>query len=459
MTEWSDDFAIEAAEQPASTTETLMQSLIDVHDHPFVLIDHEYRVVAANMAYRRAYGLDDVGEVVGRHCYELSHHLDSPCHLHGEDCPHRQVFASGETHEVLHTHYDARGAAEQVRIRGHAVRGASGELLLGEAIQRLGRPEDQRDFDGRRMIGFSPAYLRMIDQLGKCGASEADVLLQGESGVGKELAAHFVHERSPRAGGSFVAVDCTTLTETLFETELFGHERGAFTGCVGRRPGLFEMADGGTLFLDEVGELPSNLQAKLLRVLESGEFRRVGGRVTLHADVRVVAATNRNLRQMVEEGSFRQDLYYRLACITVELPALRERRADIPALADALLNRLSRDGGRACYMTREAIDCLLRYDFPGNIRELKNVLQRAVTLSGDGVIGVKQLGLCPTMPGRVASSTPVESGEVAVPLRELEANYIVDLLGRHGGHRRRVAEVMGISERTLYRKLKRYGLG
>ncbi|APZ41721.1 Fis family transcriptional regulator [Acidihalobacter ferrooxydans] len=436
----------------------MMQSLIDVHDNPFVLIDDQYRVVAANLAYRRAYGLDSASSVIGRHCYELSHHLESPCHLHGEDCPHRQVFASGEAHEVLHTHYDARGEAEQVRIRGHAIQGINGELLLGEAIHRLAGPEEKGQCDGRRMIGFSPAYLKMIDQLGKSAATDAGVLLQGESGVGKELAAHFVHDRSPRATGAFVAVDCTTLTETLFETELFGHERGAFTGCVGRRVGLFEMADQGTLFLDEVGELPLGLQAKLLRVLESGEFRRVGGRVTLHADVRVVAATNRNLRQMVADGEFRQDLYYRLACIMVELPALRERRADIPALADALLNRLCRDGGRACYMTREAIDCLLRYDFPGNIRELKNVLQRAVALSGDGVIGANQLGLCPTTQLRAAPNDQGATNDTP-PLRELEANYIADLLARHGGHRRRVADVMGISERTLYRKLKRYGLG
>lgn len=458
MTEWTDDVGADLLEPGEPAAAPLMQSLIDVHDHPFVLIDSDYRVIAANVAYRHTYGLEASDAVVGRHCYELSHHLDSPCHLHGEDCPHRQVFASGEMHEVLHTHYDARGEAEQVRIRGHAVRGARGELLLGEAIQRLGGAQDERHCDDRRMIGFSATYLRMIDQLSKCADTEAGVLLQGESGVGKELAAHFVHDRSHRAGGSFVTVDCTTLTETLFETELFGHERGAFTGCVGRRAGLFETAHQGTLFLDEVGELPLSLQAKLLRVLESGEFRRVGGRVTLRADVRVVAATNRDLREMVMAGEFRQDLYYRLACLTVELPPLRERRADIPALADALLNRLCRDRGRACYMTREAIDCLLRYDFPGNIRELSNVLQRAVALSSDGVIGVKQLGLCPTAPGRTAPAGPV-GDEQALPIREVEANYMAELLVRHGGHRRRVAQVMGISERTLYRKLKRYGLG
>lgn len=442
---------------PTEMGANLTQSLIDAQDHPFVLIDEEYRLVAANLAYRRAYGLDEHADVVGRHCYEVSHRLDRPCHLNGEDCPHRQVFATGETHEVLHTHYDARGQAEQVRIRGHAIRGIDGQLWLGESIERLATP-DAHGCEGR-MIGFSPRYLRMLQQLGQSAASQAGVLLQGESGVGKELAARFIHHRSPRAEGPLVTVDCTTLNANLFEAELFGHERGAFTGSVGRRPGLFEQADKGTLFLDEVGELPLELQAKLLRVLETGEFRRVGGRNLLHADVRVVAATNRDLRRRVDEGGFREDLYYRLACIVVSLPALRERREDIPALADALLNQLCREHGRPCYMTREAVDCLICYDFPGNIRELKNVLQRAVALSPDGVIDAGQIDLDVSRARRAVSEAPSAEGSRGAPLQRVESRYIAELLAHHDGHRRRVAEALGVSERTLYRKLRRYGLG
>ncbi|WP_197513202.1 sigma-54 interaction domain-containing protein [Acidihalobacter aeolianus] len=435
--------------------EALTQSLIDAHEYPFVLIDDDYRLVAANRAYRRAYGLDEHAGLVGRRCYEVSHRLDQPCHLNGEDCPHRQVFATGEMHEVLHTHYDGRGQAERVRIRGHAIRGPAGRLWLGESIERLTTPEPRGC--ERRMIGFSPRYLRMLQQLGQAAASQASVLLQGESGVGKELAAQFIHHRSPRTDGPMITVDCTTLNANLFEAELFGHERGAYTGSVGRRPGLFEQADKGTLFLDEVGELPLELQAKLLRVLESGEFRRVGGRSQLRADVRVVAATNRDLRRSVNDGTFRGDLYYRLACIVVGLPPLRERREDIPALADALLNQLCREHGRPCYMTREAVDCLMEYDFPGNIRELKNVLQRAVALSSDGVIDVRQLDLCPGGPAKRRAHA-VEPGG-APSLRRVESRYIEELLAEHGGHRRRVAEALGVSERTLYRKLRRYGLG
>lgn len=441
-----------------STTEMrphLTQSLIDAQEQPFVLIDSKYRLVAANRAYRRAYGLDEYAEVVGRHCYEVSHHLDRPCHLNGEDCPHRQVFATGKMHEVLHTHYDARGQAEQVRIRGHAIRNTDGQLWLGESIERLVAPKANGCEE--RMIGFSPRYLRMLQHLGQSAASQASVLLQGESGVGKELAARFVHHRSARSQGPLVTVDCTTLNANLFEAELFGHERGAFTGSIGRRLGLFEQADKGTLFLDEVGELPLELQAKLLRVLESGEFRRVGGRNQLHADVRVVAATNRDLRRCVDEGGFRADLYYRLACIVVSLPALRERREDIPALADALLNQLCREHGLPCYMTREAVECLTRYDFPGNIRELKNVLQRAVALSTDGVIDVGQIDLGLVREHRLDRLQPLMEGGDA-PMRRVESQYIAELLSLHNGHRRSVAEALGISERTLYRKLRRYGL-
>lgn len=440
----------------AEANPELTQSLIDAHDNPFVLIDEEYRLVAANRAYRRAYGLDEHAEVVGRHCYEVSHHLDRPCHLNGEDCPHRQVFATGETHEVLHTHYDARGQAEQVRIRGHAIRGVDRQLWLGESIERLVPPE-AKGCEGR-MIGFSPRYLRMLQQLGQSAASQACVLLQGESGVGKELAARFIHHRSTRAEGPLITVDCTTLNANLFEAELFGHERGAFTGSVGRRPGLFEQADKGTLFLDEVGELPLELQAKLLRVLESGEFRRVGGRHQLRADVRIVAATNRDLLHRVEGGGFREDLYYRLACIVVFLPALRERREDIPALADALLNQLCREQGRPCYMTREAVESLTRYDFPGNIRELKNVLQRAVALSPDGVIDAELLDLGQAR-GHLLESLPVPDEGEGSPVQQVESRYIATLLSRYNGHRRSVAEALGVSERTLYRKLRRYRLG
>lgn len=431
-----------------------VQSLIDVHENPFVLIDQDYRIVAANRAYREAYGVRDK-VLLGHHCYAVSHHLDNPCHLHGEDCPHQQVFNTGETHEVLHVHYDHAGQPEKVRILGHSIRSAQGERLLGESIHRL-EPVREETAQGGRMIGRSPAFMLAVEQFSRAAESQASILIEGESGVGKELAARFVHDRSPRRDGEFVSVDCTTLTETLIEAELFGHEAGAFTGCIGRKAGLVERANGGTLFLDEIGDLPLALQPKLLRLLESGEFRRVGGREMLQVDVRVVAATNRHLLGHVRDGRFRHDLYYRLACITVQLPPLRERCEDIPELAEALLDQICEDNNRRCHLTLDALACLAGYGFPGNVRELRNCLQRAVAMSRDGTIRREDLGLCADMP----DAAEPQSADARSPLRlrDMEARHIAALLDRHGGHRRHVADDLGISERTLYRKLKRLGL-
>ncbi len=442
-----------------------LQALIDAQENPFVLIDSGYRVVAANSAYQAAYGLVAT-QIVGRYCYELSHRRTAPCHQHGEDCPHRQVLASGRECQVLHTHYDQQGSAEHVQIRGFAIPHPDGGFLVGESIFRLAT-QQELNCDEMRLIGRSPAFLRAIEQLTLAAASHANILLHGESGVGKELAAHYMHRHSPRRNGPFLAVDCASISENLFESEIFGHERGAFTGCVGRKQGLFELADGGTLFLDEVGELSAAMQAKLLRVLESGEFRRVGGREVLHADVRVIGATNRNLMTMVESGGFREDLYYRLACITIELPPLRARRSDIPALAEALLVRINQANGSRLYLTGEALDRLMGYDFPGNVRELRNILQRAAALSagsGSGSIGAAAIRMDSVRSGATHheennAGAGGSTDKVPTSMRAIERGHIAELLERFSGHRRAVADALGISERTLYRKLRRYELG
>lgn len=443
-----------------------LQALADTQENPLVLIDEDYTVVAANGAYQAAYGVK-ADEIVGRRCYQVSHHRDAPCWQHGEECPHKEVFGRKHNCQVLHTHYDAQGQAEHVQIKGYVIPRPEGGNLLAEVIFRLSFPQEI-DCDEMRLIGRSPVFLRALDQLTRAAESQANVLLHGESGVGKELAAHYVHRHGSRKSGPFLAVDCAALSETLFESEIFGHERGAFTGCVGRKQGLFELANGGTLFLDEIGELTPAMQAKLLRVLESGEFRRVGGRETLHANVRVIAATNRDLRALVERGEFREDLYYRLACIVIELPPLRVRRSDIPALSEALLVRINQANGANCYLTGEAMERLVNYDYPGNVRELRNVLSRAVALcagSKQGAIHATDIvfqertlqwgALAPEFPaaGRAVSDTPVTAS-----LRELESRHLTELLARFDGHRRQVAHALGISERTLYRKLRRYGI-
>ncbi len=441
---------------PMRKMHRLASDLINAMDQPFVLIDRDYRIVAANRQYCRNYAVDP-DTVIGRHCYEVSHHQDAPCHLRGEDCPHQQVFETGQTHEVLHTHYDPRGCPERVRIRGHAVHAESGELLLGEAMSPIAELDAETPGQAG-LVGHSPRFLASLDELARAASGDAGVLVLGESGVGKELGARFLHDRSHRADHRMVTVDCTTLTEPLFESELFGHEHGAFTGCTGRRRGLVELAEGGTLFFDEVGELTPAMQAKLLRFLETGEFRRLGGRETLTADVRVVAATNRDLARWTESGRFRRDLYYRLACISIRIPPLRERREDILPLAEAFLLRLGQSQGKHCRLSPAAVTRLKHHDFPGNIRELKNLLQRAVTMCQDGRIEVDDLGLPAHAPAPPHTGDALPSELRDRPLEELEAEQIAALLDRHGGHRARVADALGISERTLYRKLKRHGL-
>ncbi len=439
-----------------------IQSLIDAQENPFVLIDSNYRIIAANRAYCTRYGADEM-QVVGRACHEISHHSSVPCHLNGENCPHQQVFATGEGQQVLHTHYDHHNRPEHVRIQGHPIRGLSGETYLGEAIYPFA-PATAMDCDEMRMIGKSPAFLTCVDNLTRVAESEASILLYGESGVGKELAAQYIHRRSSRENKTFIAVDCASIAESMFESELFGHERGAFTGCAGRKLGLFELADGGTLFLDEIGEIPLTMQAKLLRVLESGEYRRVGGTETLHADVRVVSATNRDLLDMADQGRFRLDLYYRVAGIDVTLPALRERRSDIPALARALLSRMN--GGMNFHLREDAIARLLEYEYPGNVRELRNILQKALILSDNGLITADKIRFeinsqWTAEASPIPSNTSPDNGKVflkTASISELEAVHITRLLEQYQGHRRKVAEVLGISERTLYRKLIRYGL-
>lgn len=425
-----------------------LQDLIDANDQPFVVIDRDYRIVAANQRYCAIYGITSVA-IVGQHCYAVSHHASRPCHENGEQCPHRALFEDGEAVEVLHTHFHADDQPERTRIRGHALRGADGERYLGEQLFPL-EADIGTDCDAMQMVGQSPAFLSCVDNLARVAESEASILLYGESGVGKELAARFIHARSMRSGGAFIVINCAAVPETLFESELFGHERGAFSGSSGLKKGLFELADGGTLFLDEVAEIPLGLQAKLLRVLESGEFRRVGGTHTLTADVRLVSATNRRLLDEVDEKRFRLDLYYRLAGIDVVLPTLRERRDDIPALSTLMLKRLA-GNRRACRLDATALATLQAYEFPGNVRELRNVLQRAVLTCRDGVIRATDLNL--HLPTVIAPVLPS-----AQPLADVERAHIRALLDTHDGHRSRVAAALGITERTLYRKLKRYGL-
>jgi two-component system response regulator HydG len=308
----------------------------------------------------------------------------------------------------------------------------------------------------RDMVGSSPAWRRALEVATQAAPSVATVLVLGESGTGKELLARYIHERSARAKGPFVAVNCAAIPETILESELFGHEKGAFTGAVSRKEGRFQKAAGGTLFLDEIGELSPTVQVKLLRVLQEGEFEPLGGS-TQRADVRIVAATNRDLRAEVDAGRFREDLFYRLNVIAVTAPPLRARREDIPLLVDHFLGLYAKKNGRPRMTpTRGAMEKLLDYAWPGNVRELENVIERAVVLARDGTLGEEDL------PDSIAKAKP-EAGalvfEIGTPLDAIELRVIRETLRHVKGDKSLAAQLLGISTRTIYRKLGEAGEG
>jgi len=447
--------------QSATSTAIELLTVIEANDSAFVVIDENYTIIAANTAYCQAYGVDK-DRVVGRTCHEVSHHSDRPCHLNGEDCPHKYVFTTGQPVQVLHIHYDQKKEEEHVRIKGSPILGADGRMYLGESIYQVARSAEL-GCDEQRMLGRSPAFLAFIEEITSASRFNAPVLLNGESGVGKEMAARYVHTQSNRRDRPFVAIDCTSIAENMFESELFGHEHDAQNGSSGPRPGLIESADGGTLFLDEIGEIPAHVQGRLLRVIETGVFRRLGGYDDVHVDIRVICATHNNLRKRVEQGTFRADLYYRCAGISITIPPLRERRSDIPALVNALSTRLRNSSGDLCSITDDALQLLIGYDYPGNIRELRNILQKAAMKTTSAIItpdllDLDQFSSIYGNPLADRRRNPRTSNGVQRSISEIEESHIRTLLRQFNGHRARVADVLKISERTLYRKLKQYGL-
>ena len=303
------------------------------------------------------------------------------------------------------------------------------------------------------ITGTSDAMQKVFHLIRQAAPTQATVLIEGPSGTGKELVAHALHSLSPRANGPFVAVECAALNGNLLESELFGHEKGAFTDAVARRIGRFEAADGGTIFLDEISEISPSTQVKLLRVLETRTFERLGSSETIRTDIRIVAACNRDLAQLVREGKFREDLYYRLAVIDIRLPALRERRGDIPLLVTRFLNEFAAaNGNRVTGITPAAMKLLESYDWPGNVRELRNAVERMVVLSPGGQIDV---GDVPDFT-RTPSLTPALQILPSGTLEEAERARILAALEQAKGNHSRAAQMLGISRRTLYRKLDRY---
>ncbi|MCV6589418.1 MAG: sigma-54-dependent Fis family transcriptional regulator [Marinobacterium sp.] len=466
---------------------------------PAALLSADYRILAVNRAYLNYYSHQ---APVGQHCYEVSHHYTAPCDLSGELCPLKGCQHSGQRQRVLHLHNTHHGE-EHVDVEMIPILNAQQQAGCYLEIIRLVKGACATA-QGDGLVGRSAAFNRMLGMIQRAAPSEISVLLLGESGTGKELVAQAVHESSHRANNPFVTVECSGLSEHLFESELFGHERGAFTGAISRKSGLVSAAHGGTLFLDEIGEVPLALQVKLLRLIETGNYRTVGGLELQHADFRLICATHRDLKAMVAEGTFRQDLYYRISTFPILLPRLADRYEDLPLLCEVLLRRI-RDGEQY-RVSDEAIHYLRHYRFPGNIRELRNLLERAVLLADDGVILPRHLLL--EMDGGSLTHTewtPEDvhtdmaqadmaqadmaqikgvagggaSGSVAQPvlhtsfapqrrpefeshtpqtlpvrtLAEHEQRYLRQLQRQFRGDNRGLAQQLGISERTLYRKL------
>ncbi len=451
--------AMTATERPPVKPLPELMSFLEGLSEPHILFDARYRILAANAAYRQQF--NQAQSVVGRRCYEVSHHFSVPCDQAGESCPLAQARESGQRERVMHLHHTAQGE-EYINIELTPISNA-----LGKQTYYVEKMEPIRVAQGqpaaRSLIGRSPAFQEMLGLVARVAPSMATVLLLGESGTGKELVAQAVHASSTRAHKPLVAVDCASLPENLFESELFGHERGAFTGANTARAGLVESASGGTLFLDEVGDIPLTIQVKLLRLLESGTYRRVGSTELRHADIRVLSATHRDLARMVFQGTFREDLYYRLSTFPIHLPALRERREDLGLLSAALLQRMSPT--RALSLSEAALRLLQEQDFPGNVRELRNLLERTSLLCDGDTLGVRHLARAlsagvrrPTFhrdghalqPAGVVAVTP----DPASTLKDAQRAALAQRVKAHSGSRAELAQHLGISPRSLYRKLK-----
>ncbi len=420
-----------------------LESLLDTHELPFVIIDASLTIVGMNKAWEKRHAVcreDSIGKV---------------CCQHTPNCRHGELFKKLEPYVSTEIVNDN---VEQT-VRGYPLLDNDGTVYLGETIIERHVLLASEDFV--RMVGSSSVFNQYKNKLLKAAKTQAPVFLVGETGTGKELAAEFIHRYSKRAEQELVVVDCTVLTEALFESELFGHEKGAFTGATGVKKGLFELADKGTLFLDEIGELPLSQQPKLLRALETGQYRRVGSTKALQSNVRIICATHRNLVAMVKSGEFREDLFYRLSVFPIQIPTLRERLKDIPELTHYLLKQMGQRDEQEYSISKEALIKLLQHQWPGNIRELKNCLQLACSICDNQQIVEEDISYMQQirMTGAATSlEVDQDSALKGSPLQRMESDVIQALLQKFQGNRKLIAAEMDISERTLYRKLKRFEL-
>lgn len=420
--------------------------MINAIDKPAIFIGEDYIIHAVNRAYSDTY-TQKVSLGYSR-CFEVSHGNTKPCDQCGEECPMREVEKTLKTSNVVHVHHTAKGES-YCDIVMRPIFDPQGELLgYLEILDKIEFATHQAHDE--QMLGVSDAFKSMLNYIQRAAKSDISVLLQGDTGTGKELVARALHDASARKNQAFVIIECTGLSESLFESELFGHEKGAFTGANTAREGLIDTANGGTVFFDEIGDVPLNQQVKLLRLLENGTYRSVGGRRQKLADIRVVCATHKDLKGMVERGEFRRDLYYRLAGFPIHLPSLNERKTDIPLLAERFLSRTSPDK----QLSKKAINRLQEYDFPGNIRELRSVIEQAALMSDEAIIDSSDL------PSHIQSSTVSKSSspKMVTTLDDAEAEHIKTMIETGNFNHESLADALGVSVRTLYRKLDKHSL-
>jgi len=415
-------------------------------EHAAIIITPDYRIVFANEAYRKRYKSDvRLGQDT---CYSISHHYDSPCHLNHEDCPMQRCLKDKQKHQITHLHFTTEGREYCDILMTPIVDESNQIVAYVEEIMpnQMGSTQDTKT----GLVGQSHAFTQMLDQLKRVAPSDLPVLLRGETGTGKELSARAIHQHSHVSDGPFVPVECVGLSDQLFESELFGYEKGAFTGAHTSRQGLIASAAGGTLFLDEIGDVPLHMQVKLLRLLESRTYRKVGGRAEHQAKFRLICATNRDLEALIANGEFRADLYYRINVFPIRLPALRERTGDISLLAEHFLRQVA----PSKHLSQKAKEWLSRQPFLGNIRELKNHLLRAALLSSDETVQIEHLEM-PTF--TQSSSTESENTFTIDNVDELD-RVMTDYV--HWAHtqnpdKESLATQLGLSVRSLYRYLSR----
>lgn len=420
-----------------------IQAIIEAVEKPAIFITHDYSIEAVNQAYRDTYSTE---VILGKSkCYGVSHNFSKPCDQKGEACPLSSCKETGKNSSALHIH--KTGSADiYCNILMKPVKDNNG-ITIGflEILEKV-------DFASSvssdlKLIGKSKPFQELLKMITRSAKSNISILLQGETGTGKELAALSIHQASKRANKAFIEVECTGLNESLFESELFGHEKGAFTGANTSKKGLVCMANGGTLFLDEIGDVPLNLQVKLLRLLETGHYRRVGSVEKQVANFRLICASHKNLEKMVEQGEFREDLYYRIAAFPITLPTLRQRKSDVSLLAEHLLSKSEFCSKK---FTSEALVALSHYHYPGNVRELKNIVQRSALLSDDDSISIEHL------PKNLVGLNEIETHSSNLSSNEKE--HITKLLNQYGNQPKTIADNLEISVRTLYRKLQKHQL-